>query len=130
MQLGQLRIFFLIASLAVAGCNKAGEVSSYIDPDAGKLTNEKAQRAIQRWMNNGTVSVQGIQEVPQENAAKVDITFHDFHWNDRNWGARKYSGPAMAVFTHYNDGRWVLVKLQTSQGFNSTWWDNINVEAR
>jgi hypothetical protein len=119
------------------GCNtgNTGGVSSFVDPDSGKLTNAKAQRAIQQWMGKGTVTVQGVQEVSQENAAKADITFNDFRWNSKGnmleaAGERRYSGPAVAVFSHYNDGRWVLTKVTTSQGFNSTWWDNINVEAR
>jgi len=112
----------------MGGCSQSGEVGSLIDSNTGKLTNEKAQSAIQRWMSSGTVSVQGIQEVPQENAARVDITFTNFKYNDTGF-QRNYSGPAVAIFAHYNDGRWVLSKISTSQGFNSAWWNNINVEA-
>lgn len=76
---------FLVALvlLLITGCNKGSmeRVSSYVDPDIGKLTNAKAQRAIQQWMGKGSVAVQGIQEVPQENAAKADISFNNFRWN-------------------------------------------------
>ena len=135
MKQTQAFILLLVVTCWVVSCHRSTGITSYIDPDAGKLTNAKAEQAIQSWMKKGTVTVIGIQEVPQENAAKVDIRFNDFRWNSKGnmferAGERSYSGPAVAVFTHYNDGRWVLVKVTTSQGFNSTWWDNINVEAR
>ena len=25
------------------------------------------------------------------------------------------------------DGRWVLIKVSTSKGFNSAWWINVNI---
>lgn len=129
MRRNRSKVMFLVALLGIVGCSKSTGVSSYIDPDAGKLTNEKAQIAIQRWMSSGTVAVQGIQEVPQENAARVDITFTNFKFKDTGF-QRNYSGPGIAIFAHYNDGRWVLNKISTSQGFNSAWWNNINVEVR
>jgi hypothetical protein len=100
----------------------------------GKLTNNMAEGALKRWASSGDVTVTGIQEIPQENAAKVDVTFSNFKFKSTGiMGGkveRNYSGPGVAVFTHYNDGRWVLTKVSTSQGFDSVWWDNLNIEAR
>jgi hypothetical protein len=100
----------------------------------GKLTNSMAEGALRRWVSSGNVTVTGIQEIPQENAAKVDVTFSNFKFKTTGiMGGqveRNYSGPGVAVFTHYNDGRWVLTKVSTSQGFDSVWWDNLNIEAR
>lgn len=92
----------------------------------GKLTSEKAQATIERWANSGQVTVRGIQE-SNDNTAQADITFTNFHYGPKGGGAM-YSGPGIAVFKHYSDGRWVLTGVSTSQGFNSVWWDNLNIE--
>lgn len=100
--------------------------------DSGKLTTSKAQGALNRWVKNGSVTVTGIQEIPQENSAKADLVFTDFQLVTRGlFGKRerKYSGPGVAIFTHYNDGRWVLTKVSTSQGLDSVWWNDVNIEA-
>lgn len=110
-------------------------ISSLVD--SGKLTNAKAQRALDQWVGtrDGKIVVQGIQEVPQENIAKTDIRFDNFQWKSKSAFtgqpvSRQYSGPGFAIFTHYNDGRWVLTRVQTSQGFDSVWWENIKIEAQ
>jgi hypothetical protein len=100
--------------------------------DSGKLTEANAQRALTRWISNysGTVIVEGIQEVPQENIARVSVRFSNFRFRTNYQGERNYSGPGSAIFTHYNDGRWVLTNASTSQGFGSALWSDINIEAR
>jgi len=103
--------------------------------DSGKLTTDKAQRALNTWVSSGSVTVRGIQEVPTENAAVAQLSFSNLSYNlhDPLFGGQKskmYSGPGTAIFTHYNDGRWVLTKITIGQGFDAVWWDNLNINAR
>jgi len=108
----------------------------------GKLTNEKAQQAITQWLinignNAATANVTGVLELPQENSAKADVNLSNFVWhspkNDAitayvmgpGGAAHTYMGRADAIFAHYNDGRWVLVKVVTPMGF----WDNLSIVA-
>ncbi|WP_448572621.1 hypothetical protein [Trichothermofontia sp.] len=126
-------LFALLAALA--GCNKSQEYSGFsgglLNWDSGRLTTAKAQRALDKWIGNaGEVTVIGIQELPQENAAKVDISFSNIKTKSEILGERNYSGPGFATFSRYNDGRWFLVGVSTSQGFDSVWWSGISVEAR
>lgn len=123
-------LYLLITALlvfALSGCSADG-----------KLTNEKAQQAVTRWLNgNGTAVVTGVLEVPQENMAKADVGLSNFVWNSPKNDAvtaymfgpggasHTYSGRADAIFAHYNDGRWVLTKIVTPNGS----WDNLNIVA-
>jgi len=103
--------------------------------DSGKLTTDKAQRALNTWVSSGSVAVRGIQEVPTENAAVAQLSFSNLSYNlhDPLFGGQKsktYSGPGTAIFTHYNDGRWVLAKITIGEGFDAVWWDNLNINVR
>ena len=108
---------------------------------SGKLTNGMAEQAMKRWKPSCNATVTGIQEVPQQNIATVYVTFSNFRFNRTEQvfdpqrkgfyegpAPKTYSGPGIAVFTHYNDGRWVLTKVTTSQGPLSTHWDGLSVE--
>jgi hypothetical protein len=84
-----------VSAFALGGCS-----------DRAKLTNEKAQRAIAQWFTSiggipALVTVTGVLEVPQENAANADLIFSNFDKTARG----------NAIFIHYNDGRWVLNKI-------------------
>lgn len=115
--------------------SSAPPISVNVDDSPGKLTDGKAQRAVQRWMSGGTVSVQGIQEVPQENSAVARLNFTNLSYklHDPILGGNNnklYSGVGNGIFAHYNDGRWMLIKITIGQGFDTVWWDNLNIEAR
>ncbi|HAG80606.1 MAG TPA: hypothetical protein DCL61_05415 [Cyanobacteria bacterium UBA12227] len=100
--------------------------------DDGKLTNDKAQKAIDAFQgsDSGSIVVIGVQEIPQENLAKASINFNNFQWqSSRSNSLEEYSGHGVATFSHYNDGRWVLTKIETSNGLDSIWWDNLSIEA-
>lgn len=53
-------------------------------PERGTLTNESVETAINKLTNNlrigGGLTVVGIQELPQENAARADIRFNGFQY--------------------------------------------------
>ena len=105
--------------------------------DGGKLTNDKAQKAIDAFQgsDSGSIVVIGVQEIPQENLAKASINFNNFQWQSSRPASlfsnslKEYSGPGVATFSHYNDGRWVLTRIETSNELESVWWDNLSIEA-
>jgi hypothetical protein len=99
----------------------------------GQLTKEKAQQALSQWKSvaqgvppnrptSGSAAVgqsqqpdivvEGVQELPQENSAKASLRFNNFEYGS---GRFTYSGSGVATFSHYNDGRWVLTKVETSE---------------
>ena len=108
------------------------------------LTTYKARKAVLKWSkqvktsgpgsgtselsseevsnNSGPIVIKGIQELPQENAAKVDLEFNSFNLSG---SAPPYSGTGVATFAHYNDGTWVLKKVSVS----GKEWDNLNITA-
>lgn len=82
--------------LALTSCNKGmSSVGSSNDQPVGvtesaaegppKLTNGRVQRAVDRALDwtqkGGRAIVLGIQELPQENAARADIRFDGFQYN-------------------------------------------------
>jgi len=75
--------------------------------DDRKLTDKKAQNALNTLAgNSSSIQVQGVRE-ESTSSATVDLTF-----NSLNWGEREpISGPGRAEFIQYNDGRWVLTKV-------------------
>lgn len=95
----------------------------------GKLTNGVAERAVQRWCKRGSVDVAGVQELPQQNSAVAQLKFTDLYYKANGRDNLTYSGPAEAVFVHYNDGRWMLSKITIGRGFDAVVFSNINIEA-
>lgn len=111
--------------------------------EANKLTNANVEAAIKRLLNNltqgGSVTVQGVQEMPQENAAVADLVFHDFKYAADQYGSpvaasqyrpkplpkdrlptpeelfqpklRTYSGTGRALLKHYNNNQWTLKQV-------------------
>ena len=97
------------------------------------------------WHLGGSVSVRGIQEIPQQNSAIADLQFNDFQYGttfeggllkakdfkprpksndpiphpDEMFPQRKvtYSKDGKAILSRYNDGRWVLKEVRW--GFDS-----------
>jgi hypothetical protein len=102
----------------------------------GKLTNWKAQNALNKFARKargGSIQVKGIQEFPQENAARADLAFTNFQFKATDSGQtqpRNYTGPGVAFFKNYNDGRWVLIKVSIPiDGFDNIVFDNQNIDA-
>ena len=104
--------------------------------DSGKLTQAKAQNALDRWLkiegySGASISVVGIRELPQNNSADVDIRIRNLSWNYDNGyvvqklGCQDCSG--VAKFSHYSDGRWVLTSVTNTQAGN---WTGISIEAK
>lgn len=106
------------------------------------LTSAKVETAVNSLVGDfrlgGRVSVKGVQELPQQNAAVADLQFDNFEYGITNEGGlikakdfapksmpkdhtnyptmeemfpqRKisYSQDGKATLSHYTDGRWVL----------------------
>ena len=107
----------------------------------GQLTKSKAQSALNHWALTARVntsgasapmswsdkpmddlSVSGVQETPQENSARADVRFNSFRYGRGN--ADSYTGNGVATFSHYNDGRWALTKVEIP----GREWSNLSVE--
>ena len=115
---------------ALTGCNST---TSSTPPDSGKLTTEKAQRAMDTWIRSvrGTARVQGVQEITQNNAAIADVKFTDLPAKDGFQRDVLFSGMGKASFTHYSDGRWVLKRVDIMhQNQTTSSWSDITIEVR
>lgn len=125
-------------------------------PNQG-LTNSKVETAVadllSDWRMGGSVSVRGIQEIPQQNSAVADLQFNSFEYGvtfeggllrKKDFKPRKPSGDAIphpdemfpqrkvtyskdgkATFSKYNDGRWVLKEV--NWGFDSGIKGNVEI---
>lgn len=111
-------------------------LSSKSGTNSGTLTNEKAQRALQKWIKSidgsGSVRVIGIQEDAPHNSVRADIQFSNFQYlANKPLGAgqtrMEWSGGGTAYFIRYNDGRWILSSVYTSQGAASRWSEGIGI---
>ncbi len=108
------------------------------------LTNSKVETAVADMLSDyrlgGSVSVKGIQEIPQQNSAVADLQFSGFQYGTTFEGgllrakdfkpkkpsgdmipspdemfpqrAITYSKDGKAIFSRYNDGRWVLKEVR------------------
>lgn len=113
--------------------------------DSGKLTTAKAQEAVDKAitqirseynhgantiLDGGSASVQGIQELPQENAAQSDVTYNGITSQCGDGSIREPWKNGVAVFKHYNDGRWVLTKLTTNAAIACWGSFTVNIEVK
>ncbi|HVQ36757.1 MAG TPA: hypothetical protein VMS31_04465 [Pyrinomonadaceae bacterium] len=59
-------------------------INNATQADTNKLTNSKVEDAIGRMTGNlrvaGSIAVDGIQELPQENGARADLRFNNFQY--------------------------------------------------
>ena len=108
------------------------------------LTNSKVETAVADMLSNyrlgGSVSVEGIQEIPQQNSAIADLQFSNFQYGTTFEGgllkakdfkpkpksgdlipspdemfpqrAITYSKDGKAILSRYNDGRWILKEVR------------------
>jgi hypothetical protein len=64
--------------------NLTSVIKSATETDTNKLTNAKVEEAVNRLTGNlrvgGSIGVEGIQELPQENAARADLRFVNFQY--------------------------------------------------
>ncbi len=94
-----------------------------------KLTSQKAQSTIEKWAGgNGSYQVQGVTEVTEKNAATVNFTVDGFKISSDLFGTRSYNGPGVAIFSHYNDGRWAMTTITFTNELLATYQTNVVVE--
>jgi hypothetical protein len=124
----------LVATFAlfgIAACTERGTLT-----DSGRLTNDKAAAALKQWMPACNSTVTGIQELPQQNVAKADLNLSNcpFFYSNVNsptgGGTINYTGHGEAVFTHYNDGRWVMTQVSAKDRWPYFQWNGLNIEAK
>ena len=94
---------------------------------ADRLTNSLAQQALRKWTAYNP-EVAGVVDLPGQGVAQVDFRVTNFLYNlpkndpvtayafGPGGGQRTYTGNMVAVFKHYNDGRWVLLHVDGPLG--------------
>lgn len=64
--------------------NLSSVINNATQPNTNSLTNAKVEQAVNQLTSNlrvnGAISVEGIQELPQENAARADLRFTNFQY--------------------------------------------------
>jgi hypothetical protein len=64
--------------------NLSSVINNATQPNTNSLTNAKVEQAVNQLTSNlrvgGSISVDGIQELPQENAARADLRFSNFQY--------------------------------------------------
>jgi hypothetical protein len=129
---GLVLAVFLLACTAQSSLQSSGSSSSS-SSNAGQITTEKAQQALNQWVaraGSGQVTiVGGVRELPAENAATAELKFTNFvYQSSQTKQTRNYSGTGNATFMHYTDGRWVLSKVIAGDVWASTsWTPNIDI---
>lgn len=128
-----LKITVIVLSLLflLGGCSqtnndakvKSGNPSaSATTASSSNLTNEKVQRAVDKALDwtkiSGKAEVLGIQEIPQQNSAIVDIRFEDFRHNADQAGTpiakNKKTPPEPKVGSpNFSDDAYKFVTQQT-----------------
>lgn len=127
------------ASSSATGSSSSPKHSADDSPLAVAKVQRVVDKALDWTRKGGSATVLGVQELPQENAARADITFNGFQYatdyygqpisaekkvkpvpNDRLptpdelFGQPKvagFSGKGEATLKHYTDGRWVLTAV-------------------
>lgn len=146
MSIKALALFLMILIFASCGDRRQSVSSSSPSsgPSSGKLTTAKVQEAVDkaiaqirseynygvnRILDGGNATVKGIQELPQDNAAQADVIYTNIVSQCGSGTSREPWKNGVAVFKHYNDGRWVLTQLTNA---NRSCWSkfSLNIEIR
>lgn len=131
LTVGLVLAVFLLACTSQSSLQSSSSSSS---SNAGRITTEKAQQALNQWIaraGSGQVTiVGGVRELPAENAATAELKFDNFvYQSSQTKENRHYSGTGNATFMHYTDGRWVLSKVVAGDVWASTsWTPNIDIK--
>jgi len=134
---------------AAANTSNQLEATSSASGSSGVgLTDGKVQLAVRSFMRDftkgGSINVEGVQELPNQNAATADLRFSNWVCSTTYEGGlskqapppvthdrygmpsstfglrlRTYNTPGLAVLKRYNDGRWVLKEVRVGSGFNT-----------
>jgi hypothetical protein len=88
--IGLLYLFFsrnsstYLSSPGTTSSSSSSSLASTIAESTNQLTNAKVERAVNQLTSNlrvaGAISVEGIQELPQENSARADLRFTNFQY--------------------------------------------------
>jgi hypothetical protein len=109
MSFGLLGLYFG-NSLKESSTTRSMANSSFLKVDDGKLSNEKAQRALDIFMDGaGKATIVGVQEETNSSAV-ADLNFQNLPYNEYG-KSKQYSGAGKAYFIRYNDGKWMMNKL-------------------
>lgn len=74
----------IVSSPGTTSPPSSSSIVSSIAESTNQLTNAKVERAVNQLTSNlrlsGAISVEGIQELPQENSARADLRFTNFKY--------------------------------------------------
>jgi hypothetical protein len=104
---------------AASGSGAGSQAAS----DKGSLTTVRAQKTVNLFVQHheGSIQVRGVREIPQQNSAVADLDISGLLIPGVGTTPHPYSGPGIATFSHYTDGRWALTRIQVTNDY--FWWD-------
>lgn len=134
---------FLLACSSPSPSGTSSSSGPNRSADDSPLAVAKVQRVVDKALDwtrkGGSATVLGVQELPQENAARADINFNGFQYATDYYGqlisaekkvkpipkdrlpspdelfgqpkVASFSGKGEGILKHYSDGRWVLTAV-------------------
>ncbi len=105
-----------VLDLAVKRTENSGKRMS--EAEYSRLEEQAKLRVIERTRAGNPVNVVrvlGVQELSAQSEATADLDMSGFAWGPSD-SVRTTTSLGKAYFTHYNDGRWVLSKVQWEGG--------------
>lgn len=116
---------FLLLSGSVAGLAIGTHSCSNSNIEQQGLQKENSEILLKNYVSKhtGTLTVfKGVIEGNSPSEAKIELEVDNFYYNNGN---SKYSGPALANFTRYTDGLWVMKRFTVNPNnmFGAIWFD-------
>ena len=116
---------FLLLSGSIAGLTIGTHGCSSSNVEQQGLQKENSEILLKDYVGKHTGTLTTFKGIIQGNSpseAKVELEVDNFYYNS---GKSKYSGPALANFTRYTDGLWVMKRFTVNPNnmFGAIWFD-------
>ena len=116
---------FLLLSGSITGLAIGTHGCSSTNIQQQGLPKENAEILLTTYVSKHTGTLTAFKGIIQGNSpseANVELEVDNFYYNKGN---SKYSGPALASFTSYTDGLWVMKRftINPNNMFGAVWFD-------
>jgi hypothetical protein len=115
---------FLLLSASVTGLAIVTHGCSANNVEQQGLQRENSEILLTKYISRHTGALTAFKGIIQGNSpseATAELEISNFYYNDGS----TYSGPALASFTRYTDGHWVMKRFTINPGnmFGAVWFD-------